>query len=108
LCDFFHADQPATDLILTATLTIARALSTRTANQHEQQKADLEAIEKAIHAIEKQVGGLDEITRLGTTIKGNSEKILDRARIMNDALTREIRSLDEHMEDIKLLVSETE
>ena len=44
------------------------------------------AIERSILEIEKQAGGLDEITKLTGTIKSNSEKILKRAEIMRAPL----------------------
>lgn len=97
----WDAEDPRSDVFLAAGLSVARALSTRAVLQRETQQADFGAIDRAVRAIEKQTGALGEITRLTGTIKSNSEKILERARIMQDGLTQQIRTLDEKIEDLK-------
>ena len=91
----WDAEDPASDVFLSAGLSVAKALCARANVQAKETGADFEAIERAILEIERQSGGLDEITRLTTTIKGNSEKVIDRARIMGDGLARQIAVLND-------------
>ena len=51
--------------------------------------------------VEKQTRALEEITRFTGTIKSHSEKILERARIMQEALREQVRTLDEKIGDLK-------
>jgi hypothetical protein len=60
-------------------------------------------MEKAILEIEKQTRGLDEITKFAGTIRSSSEKILDRARIMREALGKQINVLGTTVEDLRSL-----
>ncbi len=97
----WDAEDPASDVYLWAAISIAKALCTRKVVQREVQEADFESVERAIREIEKQAGGLDGITRMTETIKGNSEKILHRVRIMQASFTRQIDVLNEQIEDLK-------
>ena len=54
--------------------------------------------------IEKQARGLDEITKSAETIRNGSDKILDRARIMRDALGKQIAFLGEKVGDLKSIL----
>lgn len=91
----WDAKDPASDVFFDAGLSVAKALCLRSKSHSKEIGADFKAIEKAIREIERQAGGLEEITTLTTTIKNNSDKILERARIMGDGLTRQISTLDE-------------
>jgi hypothetical protein len=104
----WSAEDEASDVVLSGALSVARALSTRAAVRRDAEDADFESVEKAIRAIEKQAGGLVEIKTLTETIKSNSEKILDRARIMRKVLSREIETLDEKVVDLKRLLGTEE
>lgn len=97
----WDAEDPASDVFLQAALSVTRALCTRARVQHEEQEADFESIDRAVREIEKQAGGLDEIVRFTGTIKSNSEKILERARIMQAALRKQVEILDEKIEDLE-------
>ena len=61
-----------------------------------------------IREVEKQAGGLEEITRLTGTIKGHSDKILHRVQIMQGAFTRQIDTLNEHIEDLKAALNQND
>jgi hypothetical protein len=97
----WDAEDPATDVFLSAGLSVARALSTRAANVRDAHQADFTSIECAIRTVEKQAVGLDEITRHTETIKNNSEKILKRARIMKEVLVGQVEILDEKVAGLK-------
>lgn len=91
----WDAEDPASDVFLSAGLSVAKALSTRANTQAKETGADFEAIEKAILEIERQSNGLEEITTSAQTIRNSSDKILNRARIMGEGLTKQIAILNE-------------
>lgn len=92
---------PQSDPFLTAGLTVARAICTQEAGARDRRPVDLTSIEKAIRAVEKLAGGLDEIRGSGETIQTASARILDRVRIMGDELRRQVRALDDRLADFK-------
>jgi hypothetical protein len=96
----WDAEDPSTDAFLLAALSLARALCTRAATDHEQ-AGDLEAMERAIRAIEKQARSLDEIEKSATTIKSGSDTILNRVRIAQKELVSEVGRLDATLLELK-------
>jgi len=97
----WDADDPRSDVFLAAGLSVARALCTRAVVQQESREADFESIDRALREVEKQANALGEITRLTGTIKSNSEKILERARVMQSALREQVGALDQRIGDLK-------
>ena len=91
----WDADDPATKVYLVAALSVAKALSVRGAADGETHGVDVEALEKAVKEVERQAGGLDEITKSAQAIDGHVTKILDRARIVRNGLDRQVSVLDE-------------
>ncbi|QDU86673.1 hypothetical protein Pla175_00230 [Pirellulimonas nuda] len=86
----WDAEDPTTDVYLRAGLDIARALSIRVGRSQETQAADFDAIEKAINEIEKRSAGLDKVRKPAETIRSSSETILERVRIDQEALERQV------------------
>ena len=97
----WDAEDPATDGYLIAALSIARALSVRKQNVEDRKGPDIEALEKAIREVERQAGGLDEITKNAEAIDGHVSKILDRARIVRNGLVKQVGVLDEQVEGLR-------
>ena len=56
---------------------------------------DVPGLEKAIREVERQAGGLDDITKSAQAIDSHVTKILDRARIVRNGLDRQVGILDE-------------
>lgn len=102
----WDANDATSDVFLDAAVSVAYAMCSRAAASRETQKADFESLERAIREIEKQIQGFDEITRSGETIKNSSDKILNRARIMKDAVGKQLRVLDEMVGDLKELLGD--
>lgn len=97
----WDSDAPETDAYLHAAVSLARALCTRGATERERQGPDLDAMAKAIREIENQARLLGEMEVPATTIKNNADKILDRMRATKDSLGRQVKTLDELMEDLR-------
>ena len=100
----WDAENPNSDIIMESAFTVAKALSTRARLYSATQSADFEAIEGAVREIERQSNSLDEITTSAETIKKGSDRILDRARIVREGLTKQVILLDEKLADLRDLV----
>jgi len=93
-CDVFVAwdpEDPAHDASLVAGVEVARALAARSRGQ--QDGVDLADLDKAIVRIEASLKDLEEILRLATTIRGNGDKVIDRARSMRRKVEKEIEQM---------------
>ena len=99
----WDADNPASDPYLTAALSVARAISVQDSDKTLGPDVDAEGLEKAIREVERQAGGLDEITRSAQAIDGHVNKILDRARIVRNGLDRQVGILDEQVSGLRKL-----
>jgi hypothetical protein len=103
----WDSGDPGSDVFLVAALSVARALCTRARARQEVLEADFESIDRAVREVEKQAGLLKEISRWATTIQSNSEKILDRSRLMRLALEKQVETLDERMEALEASLEPT-
>ena len=63
---------------------------------------DVEGLEKTIREVERQAGGLDEITKSAQAIDSHVNKILDRARIVRNGLERQVGVLDEQVAGLRV------
>jgi hypothetical protein len=89
----WDAEDPTTDPYLMAAIEVARACVIDLRRERASDAVDIEAIDKAINAIEKQCDGLDQVEKPAQTIKSSADKILERVRIDRDALTRQVAVL---------------
>lgn len=97
----WDAEDVQSDLYLRVGMTLAKALCTRQIKQQEAQAADFTALDKAILEVEKRTGTLEEITTWTTTIRNNSDKILERVRITREALEKQVTILRERTGDLR-------
>lgn len=104
----WDADDPATDVRLKAAYLLAKALCVR-ANQHnEEEAASLAEMDVAIEAIRKQIAGFEEIKTSARTVVGGGEKILNRARLMEDEIAKRLSALTSQLERLRATNSEAE
>ncbi len=99
----WDADDPRSDINVVAAVSVAKALCARARSAQVTEEADFEAIDRSILEIERQVGGLDDITKHAGTIKAGSEKISDRARIMREALQKHLAELSTRINELRSL-----
>ena len=91
----WDSEDPTGDVVFDAGISVAKALCTRAKSHSDEVGESVEAIEKAVLVLEKQVEGFGEIVRLTTTIKNNSENVLKRARIMSESIEEQIEVLND-------------
>jgi hypothetical protein len=97
----WDADDPATDVLVRAAYSLARALCVRERKGADESRAALDEIDRATRAVEKQIGYLDEIRKWAETVSSSGTKIRERAEKMNADLVREVERLDEHIAALK-------
>jgi len=93
----WDASDEATDVLLQAALTCAKALSVRAGRATSREAASMQKIDEAIAAITKQVEGFDEIRTSATTVANAAQRIDQRARIMAEQITRYGEALAEQV-----------
>jgi septation ring formation regulator EzrA len=86
---------------LEAALSVAHALSVKAASHDKQDAASFEKIDKAIERIRKHIEGFDEINTTANTVKTSAEKILTRARIMQEGLSTQIQAVIDEVLKLK-------
>jgi len=101
----WDTEDPATDIYLSAGLSVARALCTKAQAHREATEVDLKPIEAAIRDIEKQINGLDEINTFTETIESTSAKILNRVKIMKKNLLAQVTTLDDHINALRSVMT---
>ena len=93
----WDADDPTTDAYLLAAIELARACVIEFHRGKQDDTLDHEAIDRAINEIEKRAENLDQIRKPAETIRGSSEKILERERIDQQALEKQVLVLREKL-----------
>ena len=93
----WDAENPDTDVYMSAALTTARALCVRSQIDRED-AVDFEAIQRAVLEIEKRAGSLEDIRKYAESVQSASQKILDKLGRIRDALEREVRTLHEKVD----------
>lgn len=93
-------EAPATDLVLRAAYSAARALAVREAAGAEAHQVAA-AIEQAVRAVEKKIEHLVSIKTWAETIESNSKKIQDSARKVHEELEEQVQAIDAQVAALK-------
>ena len=101
----WDAEEATNDAYFKAALEIARGLCLRDATSSAE-TIDWAPIDRALNDVEKRARNLGEIRNSASTIKSSSEKILERVRIDQAALDRQVAALREALDDVKRLTGE--
>lgn len=97
----WNADDDANDVWLEASLMVATALSVKAASHGKQDAASFEKIDKAVERVRKALEGFDEMNTSANTIKSSAEKILNRARLMQEGLSSQVQAIVDEIVKIK-------
>jgi hypothetical protein len=101
----WDAEDPATDLYLDVSLTLARALSIRIdRNREELKEVDVDAIDRAVMGIEKRLSDYDDISKYAETICSSGEKIKKKVDVSRKAIVRELETLKTEVGDLKIVM----
>ncbi len=99
----WDADDPGTNVLVRAALSVARALVIREA-QHDSESAEaLKNIETAACAIGKHVAELLEMKKMSETVRNNGEKLCQKADSMKANLEKQVSILQEQVLSLKIV-----
>ena len=94
-------DDDALDVWLQAALMVATALSVKASSHGKSEAASFDKIDKAIERIRKAIEGFDEINTAANTSKNAAEKILNRARLMQEGLPAHLQTIFDEVVKLK-------
>jgi hypothetical protein len=97
----WDADDPASDVMLKAAVSLCRALCTRAAMQRDAEVVDFVAMDRSIREIEKQAANLESVATWSSTIRANSDKIIGSSRRIRESLLKQAESLDRTLSEIR-------
>jgi hypothetical protein len=89
----WDADDAASDVVLRAAYSLARALAVRERRPDRVPQAMAE-IERSARSVERQIAYLDDVRKWAETVKGHGEKIAERSLKMAEELRRDVERLD--------------
>ena len=89
----WDAEDISDDVILSAALSLAKALCMRELKQRKAEDADFKLMDDAILAIETEAARLGSMKTWTETIKANSGKLLDEIRKLSEALDLQVENL---------------
>ncbi|MGF1543461.1 MAG: hypothetical protein ACFB00_02975 [Parvularculaceae bacterium] len=97
----WDSEEEASDLVLRAGLSLARALAFRAHAADDAPSVDLEAMTRAVRGVEKQAALLDDVDKAAQGVVRGGEAIEDRVRKMRRALARDVAALDAGLEALR-------
>ena len=97
----WNAEDRNSDIALKAAMLMAKGLVVRAARESEGLAADLDAMDRAVATITRQLGGFDEVNTTANTIKNGAERILTRTRLMRERIEAELEQLTREIESLK-------
>jgi len=97
----WNAEDRNADIILKAAVLMAKGLILRSAREREGLTADIDAMDRAILSITRNLGELDDVNTSATTIKNGAERILNRTRIMRARIEAELEILDGELQSLR-------
>ena len=97
----WDAEDANTDVVLSAGLSVAKAVCVSKQRNPDSLDVDFKAMETALLGIEGQVNALSDVERWTTTISNNAEKILNNIKRVRKGLTVHIETLDAQLDSIK-------
>ena len=94
-------EQGSSDPVLSAALSLARALVVREQSASELTEADFGAIEDAVRHITRAADTLGDIMTMAGTVRSNGEKIRNQAEKMQSEIVKQLAVLKEHVGALK-------
>jgi uncharacterized protein (DUF2267 family) len=98
----WDAEDAASDLVVRAAYSLARALAVRERRTDRESLAAIAEIERAARGVEKQIGYLDDVRKWAETVKGHGEKIAERSARMADELRLDVDRLDAQVASMRM------
>lgn len=97
----WDAEDPASDVVVRAAYSLARALAVREQRSGEESEEVIAEIERAARGVERQIGFVDDVRKWAETVKGHGEKIAERSSRMAEELRRDVERLDAQVASLR-------
>ena len=101
----WDSDDDTSDVWLKAALMVATALSVKAATHDQAEAASFEKIDRAMERVRKHLEGFVEINTSANTVKSAAEKILNRARLMEEGLGPQVQTILDEVLKLKDVAS---
>jgi hypothetical protein len=100
----WDAEDPASDLVVRAAYSLARALAVRERRADRESVTAIAEIDRCARGVERQIGYLTDVRKWADTVKGHGEKIAERSARMADELRRDVERLDAQVAGMRTAV----
>jgi len=97
----WDATDAATDVYLKAVVSMARLIVVQQARDAAQTSACIEEMETALSTLIRDIGMLDEITKMAQTVRSSGEKIVDRSESLKKKVEKQLETLRSHMTSLR-------
>jgi hypothetical protein len=97
----WDSEDRSSDLFVKVAYSLARALVVRETHESAESEAAVKAIEQATREIERQLGDLSQIKTWADTVRSNGEKISQRAEKIQNSLSAQVETLNDHIQALK-------
>ena len=97
----WDAEDRSTDVSLKCAILLAKGLIVRATRERVGFTADLDAMDRAIASILRQIDGFDDVNTSANTIKNGADRILTRARLMRERMEKELDTLTNEIQGLK-------
>jgi hypothetical protein len=97
----WNADDPASDVVLRAAISVARALVVRERAASDRARSDLDDMQRAVARVEKACNALGEVITWASNIKRDSDKILRSIEPAKVDLEEQIQGLRDHIGQLR-------
>ena len=99
----WDAEDPQTDIIFKAAISVARMIAVHDRKVTEEATADITEMKKAIDALCRDVGVLDEIVKCASAAQNHCEKIVSKAGGLKKKIDANLIALHEHVEALNAI-----
>jgi hypothetical protein len=97
----WDAEDPASDVVLDAAYSAARALAVRQQGSSDERRAAAQEIEASLRAVEKRLNDLEEVRTLAATVSSHGQKIREKAGRVAEELRAHFSVLDRQVLALK-------
>ncbi len=102
----WDAEDPHTDIIFKAAMSVARMIAVQDRKVSEEVTADVTEMQSAIDALCRDVGILDEIIKCATAAQNHCEKIVTKAGGLKKKIDANMVKLQDHVEALAAIGNE--
>jgi hypothetical protein len=97
----WDAGDAASDVYLKAVLSMARLIVVQQARDIAQTSACIEEMDAALSTLIRDIAMLDEIIKMGQTVRSSGEKIVDKSELLKKKVEKQLETIRSHMPSLR-------